>query len=90
VAAAKDRGEFTEAEVARAASWDTCAVGEQRAARPLVVTVQWGTPWPADRTLRRLGYAFYQSLKANDAEDAAMILEAIQGRTRELERELST
>lgn len=87
MAAAKHRGEFTEAEVERAASWDTCAVGERRAAMPLVVTVQWGTPWPADRRLRHLGYDFYQALKANAVDDAEAVLDAIEGRTLELERE---
>lgn len=90
VVAAKHRGEFTEADVELAASWDTCAVGEQRATMPLVVTVQWGTPWPADRRLRQLGYHFYQALVANAPDDAATFLDAIRGRTLELQRESAT
>ena len=102
IQAARERGGFTQDDVWAADHWGTCAVGEQRAAMPLVVQYKWITDnyeVPKDRALRRLGSVrsgifgwgkgFAAAVRDNDFARAEDLLDAIEDRALQLKREAS-
>ena len=94
IQAARERGRFTADDENDAASWLTCAVGEQHAALPeVVVYISSGpgsaVPMPADATLFRLGAAsgFNGAVNCGDFDAAERLLDAIEDRALQLKRE---
>jgi hypothetical protein len=99
IAAARERGRFTQDEIARAgARWETCAVGEQHAMYPTVVVMEESVLWPgtiittgpADHRLFRLGdtiSGFGDAVARNDFNKADVLLDAIEDRVLQLKRE---
>jgi hypothetical protein len=96
IAAARERGRFTQDDTRAGASWETCAVGEQHAMYPTVVVMAESALWlgttigPADDTLFRLGDAisgFGDAVARNDFNKADVLLDAIEDRVLQLKRE---
>lgn len=90
---AEGRGTFTREDKALAAEWATCAVGEQRAQYPEVITFQttsFGIDlYPEDGDLYRLGCSigFYGAILSNDFQSAWRHLDAIENRVLDLKRD---
>lgn len=96
IAEARQRGGFDRDDMDAASCWLTCAVGEQRATLPHVVTyiparyLSRSRLRPADPELRKLGSArwgFYGAVRRQDFDGAEKILDAIEDRALVLKRE---
>lgn len=93
IVAARERGYFTAEEKEQAGGWDTCAVGEQRAQHPLVVTYRFDAlsraGWPADHDLYMLGGVkggFFSAVLTDNIALAERRLDEIEDRVLELKR----
>ena len=85
VEAADSRGVFTGQDREDAASWGTCAVGEQRKNFPAIVITKF--KWlstPIDPELYALGNSFDEAVDCNDILYAYEVLDLIEARVMEL------
>lgn len=85
---ARERRAFTNAEIHRASDWHTCAIGEQRAAVPLVVRIAAKTGSPMDYQLSVYGGQFATAVYEQDFDRADRLLDVIEDRVLELKRVL--
>lgn len=88
VAQARQRRRFTNAEITRASDWHTCAVGEVRAAVPLVVRLAGKSGAPMDYELSVYGGQFATAVYEQDFDRADHLLDVIEERVLELKRVL--
>jgi hypothetical protein len=89
IVAARAAGRFTDADQRFAASWMTCAVGEQRHAHPDVVVALQPDSWvfdPIDRELYTLGVRFPRAVLTHDVDAAERLLDQIEDRVLALKR----
>jgi hypothetical protein len=82
IARARKRGNFTDDEFAKAASWTTCACGKQDAR--IERTGKYGTGPPRDNELAYYGNHFAKAVYNDDFEEATELLTAIERRSAEL------
>ena len=91
IVAARGRGRFTADDRDKVDKWETCAVGEQHAAHPLVVHVcnkERGGYSPNDPVLRNLGGVggFCGAVLLDRVDRADVLLDQIEDRVLELKR----
>ena len=96
IVAARARGRFDADDLMASRNWDTCAVGEQRAAMPDIIIYRavypsWSTAYraPIDPLLKDLGDGdhFVDAIYRNDVDEAERLLDAIEDRALVLKRE---
>ena len=87
-----NRGSFSKEDHDDAASWATCAVGEQHSKFPSVVEYsdpipanwQWRIGGPTDDILLDLGCDLFAAVSSNDSAKAGQFLDQIEAYVREL------
>lgn len=87
----EQRGRFTEFDISLAASWVTCACGEQdtRIPRYGSTTVTYSEFEPTDEILSTSGKLFFSAVMNNEFERSRKVLAAIETRSSEILAELA-